>query len=103
MADLTGLYSPQEIRARIGRRAAELRLARCRTQADVAAAAGLSPVTLARFEAGRDVAFGVVVRVAVALGVENEFFSLFPQPPRTTIDDLMRPQPRRRARKRKSA
>lgn len=101
MADLTGLYSPQEIRARVGRRAAELRLARCRTQADVAAAAGLSPVTLARFEAGRDVAFSVVVRVAVALGAEQELFALFPRPSLTTIDELVRPRPRRRARKQK--
>jgi transcriptional regulator with XRE-family HTH domain len=96
------LYTPAELVRSVGKRAAALRLAGGRRQVDLAAAAGISPSTLKRFEAGETVAFEVVVRVALALGDESGIAALFSEPDRRSFEDILRSQdaPRRRARRR---
>lgn len=89
--------SPGTLREAIGRRAAASRLARGRSQLDVARAAGVSLPTLRRFETGVNVSVDVLVRVAIALNAEHEVGTLFPLPDVRTIDELLA---RKRTRKR---
>lgn len=104
MTNLTGLYTWNEILTEIGKRAAKRRLARGRSQVEVASASGVSVATVARFESGQDVAFGAVVKIAVALGADNEFFALFPSPQAQRLDDVLAaaaPHQRKRAPRRR--
>ncbi|MGC1381715.1 MAG: helix-turn-helix transcriptional regulator [Candidatus Baltobacteraceae bacterium] len=96
------LYSPGEIAQRVGRQAADLRLALGRRQADVATASGVSLQTLRRFEKGESVGFDAVVKIALALGAERDFASLFPARDVRTFDQILR-ESARGARRRKRA
>lgn len=80
------------MRQRIGRRARDARLARRRSQADVARAADVSVPTLQRFESGTNVSLDVLVRIAIALNAESELRGLFPLPETRTIDDVLERQ-----------
>lgn len=97
-------YSPGELLQIVGQRAKGRRLALGRLQGEVAEAAGISIATLRRFEAGADVGVEAVVRVALALGVEDEIAALFSPPERRTLDEIAaqnRPRQRARARKKR--
>jgi transcriptional regulator with XRE-family HTH domain len=97
--DLT-LYSPEELRVAVGRRAKELRLAKGLRQTDVAAAAGVPLSTVKRFESSGETGFAAVVRIAIALGAERAFAELFAVPDMRSLDDILRAQRKRiRARK----
>jgi transcriptional regulator with XRE-family HTH domain len=85
-----GGVSSGAVRRQLGRRARDARLAARRSQADVATAAGVSVPTLQRFEAGTNVSFDVVVRVATALDSERQLGDLFPLPDLRTVDDVLR-------------
>lgn len=77
----------------VAQRARERRLRLHRTQADVAAAAGVSLPTYKRFEYSQDVGFDVVVKVALALGCEDQVAALFPSPvARRSIDEILEEQ-----------
>jgi transcriptional regulator with XRE-family HTH domain len=89
MDDLS-VYSPAEIAKQVGQRAADLRLALGRRQADVAIAAGIGLLTLRRFEKGENVGFDAVVKIALALGAERGFASLFPARDARTFDQILR-------------
>jgi transcriptional regulator with XRE-family HTH domain len=94
------LQSPAEAVADIGKCAQDLRLSLGRTQADLAADAGVSRATVHRFEHGNDVGFHAVLRIAFALRAEQGFEQLFPPRDSRTLDDVLRAnQPRLRARK----
>ncbi len=84
------LASPQELAELVAQRARERRLRLHRSQADVASAAGVSLPTLKRLEHGNDVGFGVVIKVALALGCEDQVAALF-QAPRAarSIDEIL--------------
>jgi transcriptional regulator with XRE-family HTH domain len=95
------LYSPAEIAKQVAQRAAQLRLNLGRRQADVAAAAGVGLLTLRRFEKGENVGFAAVVKIALALGAERGFASLFPARDPRSFDQILResaPTARKRAR-----
>ena len=96
------LASPRELAERVAKRAHERRLRLGRTQADVASAAGVSLATLKRFEHGEDVGFDVVIKVALAMGAEDQIAALFAAPPaRRSIDAILEAQrlPKRAGRK----
>ena len=59
------------------------------TQADVAARAGIGVNTVSNLEAGRNVSFENLVRVAMVLGRLQELEELF-KPNLNSVDDILR-------------
>lgn len=86
------LASPRELAELVAKRARERRLRLRRSQAGVAAAAGLSLPTYKRFEHGQDVGFNVVIKVTLALGCEEQVAALFQPPARRSIDEILEEQ-----------
>lgn len=83
------LSRPDEIVKLVCERLRKERLAQHRTQADVAARAGVGVNTVSNLEAGRNVAFESVVRVAMVLGRHQDLEQLF-QPRLESLDDILR-------------
>ncbi|WP_277761012.1 helix-turn-helix transcriptional regulator [Pseudomonas sp. A34-9] len=88
MLDLS-LTTASDIVKRICQRLRTERLALEMTQADVAARAGIATNTVSNLEAGRNVSFDNMVRVAMVLGREKELEGLF-LPRLETLDDIIR-------------
>lgn len=88
MLDLS-LSKPSEIVKRICERLRTDRLALEMTQADVSERAGIGTNTVSNLEAGRNVGFENLVRVAMVLGRSKELENLF-LPKLETLDDILR-------------
>lgn len=88
MMDLT-LSKPGEIVKLLCERLRKERLTQQMTQADVASRAGIGVNTVSNLEAGRNVGFENLVRVAMVLGRAKELEALF-MPRIDSIDDLLR-------------
>lgn len=88
MLDLA-LTKPEEIVKLLCGRLRKERLAQRMTQADVAARAGIGVNTVSNLEAGRNVGFENLVKVAMVLGRVNELEALF-APQIDSLDDLLR-------------
>jgi transcriptional regulator with XRE-family HTH domain len=86
---ISRLYSAAEISRLVGERASRLRIERKLRRADLAAATGISVSTIARFERTGQVAFDVVVKIAIALQAERELLKLFPTPEFASITDVL--------------
>lgn len=86
--DLT-LSKPSEVVKLLGERLRKERLFQQRTQADVAARAGIGVNTVSNLEAGRSVTFENVIRVAMVLGRSGELEALF-KPQLDSLDDILR-------------
>ncbi|MFA7393969.1 MAG: helix-turn-helix transcriptional regulator [Pigmentiphaga sp.] len=80
---------PSEVVKRLCERLRTERLAQQMTQAEVAARAGIGANTVSNLEAGRNVGFENVVRVAMVLGRVKEFEGLF-LPKLESLDDIRR-------------
>jgi|SRR5579872_2273645 len=94
------LFSPRDLSVRVGDRARERRLAFGLRQADLAIKAGVTLSTLRRFEAGQNVGFDAVTRIALALRAESEVAALFAPVETRSLDQLLESQKKRsRARK----
>lgn len=83
------LSKPSEVIKLLCTRLRTERLARQMTQAEVAVRGGIGVNTLSNLEAGRNVAFDSVVRVAMVLGRLDELESLF-KPKLDSLDDIAR-------------
>lgn len=83
------LHRPTEVVKRLCARLRTERLALGMTQADLAGRAGIATNTVSNLEAGRNVGFEAVVRVAMALGRIKELEGLF-QPKLDSIEDIRR-------------
>lgn len=83
------LNKPSEIVKLLCDRLRKERLSREMTQIDVAARAGISVNTVSNLEAGRNVGFDNVVRVAMVLGRINELQELF-KPTLDSLSDFVR-------------
>lgn len=83
------LTKPSEIVKRLCLRLRTERIALQMTQADVAARAGVGTNTVANLEAGRNVSFETVVRVAMVVGRVQEIEDLF-LPKLDSLDDILR-------------
>ncbi|WP_416424989.1 helix-turn-helix transcriptional regulator [Pseudomonas sp. App30] len=88
MLDLS-LTKPAEVVKRLCERLRTERLAQQMTQAQVAARAGVATNTVSNLEAGRNVGFEALVRVAMVLGRGKELEGLF-LPKLESIDDIRR-------------
>lgn len=88
MLELT-LSKPSEVVKRLCERLRTERLAQQMTQADVAARAGIGTNTVSNLEAGRNVGFENVIRVAMTLGCGKELENLF-LPKLDSLDDIIR-------------
>ncbi|WP_323012389.1 helix-turn-helix transcriptional regulator [Castellaniella sp.] len=83
------LSKPNEIVKRLCERLRTERLVRQMTQADVAGRAGIGVNTVSNLEAGRNVGFDNVVRVAIVLGRAKELDNLF-LPKLDSLEDIRR-------------
>ena len=81
--------TPDEIVKRICERLRTKRLALQMTQADVAGRAGVGINTVSNLEAGKNVGFESVVRVAMVLGMSKELEGLF-LPKLDSLEDIRR-------------
>ena len=88
MLDLS-FSKPSEVVKRLCARLRTERLALDMTQADLAGRAGIGTNTVSNLEAGRNVGFENVVRVAMALGRAKELEGLF-LPKLESIEDIRR-------------
>lgn len=88
MLDLS-FSKPSEIVKRLCDRLRTERLALQMTQADVAGRAGVGTNTVSNLEAGRNVGFENVVRVAMVLGRTKELEGLF-LPKLDSLEDIRR-------------
>lgn len=88
MLDLS-LSKPSEIVKRLCERLRKERLAQRMTQSEVAGRAGIATNTVSNLEAGRNVGFESLVRVAIVLGRAKELEALF-LPSLESIDDIRR-------------
>ena len=88
MMDLT-FSKPGEIVKLLCERLRKERLFRQMTQADVAARAGIGVNTVSNLEAGRNVGFESVIRVATVLGRLKELEALI-TPRLDSLDDMLR-------------
>lgn len=79
----------REILRTLCERLRQERLAQQLTQAEVAGRAGISVNTVSNLEAGKNVAFENVVRVAMLLGRTKELEALF-KPKLDSLDDILR-------------
>ena len=80
---------PDEIVQLLCERLRKERLLRQMTQADLAARAGIGVNTVSNLEAGRNVGFESVIRVATVLGRLKELEALF-KPQLDSLDDMLR-------------
>jgi len=83
------LAKPAEIVTQVCTRLRTERLARQMTQAELAARAGIGVNTVSNLEAGRNVGFETLVRVAMVLGRADELQNLF-LPKVDTLQDVLR-------------
>lgn len=88
MMDLS-LSKPDEVVKRLCERLRKERLLQQMTQSEVAARAGIGVNTVSNLEAGRNVVFESVVRVAMVLGRVKELDELF-KPKVDSLDDILR-------------
>ncbi|HEL3170140.1 TPA: helix-turn-helix transcriptional regulator [Stenotrophomonas maltophilia] len=84
-----GFSKPGEVVKRLCERLRTQRMALGMTQSDLAGRAGIGTNTVSNLEAGRNVGFEAVVRVAMVLGRINELEGLF-QPKLDSIEDIRR-------------
>lgn len=88
MLDLA-FVKPDELVKRLCARLRTERLTLQLTQADVAGRAGIGTNTVSNLEAGRNVGFENVVRIAMVLGRSKELEQLF-MPKLNSLDDIRR-------------
>lgn len=82
-------YTPNEVGNILSQRLKYHRVNQDLTQKELAEQAGVGLSTVARIETGQGGTFDNVIRIAVALGLINDFATLFDTTPKT-IDEVMK-------------
>ena len=75
----------QELSERVRRRRKEKGF----TQAQLAERSGMSLASYKRFEQQHEIAFDSLIKIAIALGLENDFDKLFATPQFSSIEELI--------------
>lgn len=78
-----------EVVRRLCERLRKERLAQHMTQGELAGRAGVGVNTVSNLEAGRNISFETVIRVAMVLGRQQDLEQLF-QPKLECVDDILR-------------
>lgn len=81
--------TPTEIAQQVCRRLKQERLLHEWTQADLASRAGVGVTTISNLEAGHNISFATLVRVAMVLGRGEEIADLF-QPQVNSLGDMQK-------------
>jgi len=84
------LKTEKEIALEIAKRVRAVRVSREFTQAELSQRTGVSLGSYRRFEQTGRIEFVSLIRIAQALGIENDFDPLFGQPPLQSLDDVER-------------
>jgi transcriptional regulator with XRE-family HTH domain len=93
--------SPLDVALALSKRAREARLAANLTQTGLASRAGVSVGSLKRFEQTGAASLDAVIRIAIALRLEQGFDALFQPPQLSSLDELAEPKTmRKRGRRR---
>ncbi len=90
-------YTSSEIGGILGKRLKQHRLAQNLTQAQLAEQVGVGLSTVARIESGQGGTVENFIRLAIGLGLINEFAALFEYKPKTIDDVIAKQTPRKRA------
>lgn len=91
------LRQPDDLAVHLGGRVRDLRLGQDLTLATLARMAGVSAVTVRRFETTGRATVETLMRIAAALGRLEDFGDVLAPPPADSIDEVERRQrPRRR-------
>jgi putative transcriptional regulator len=94
----------RQIEAALCKRLESIRLSRNITQAQLAEEAGVSPRTIGRLEKGQGVSLDTFIRIMMALGVQQNFETLLPDPAVRPVERIgMGLGQRKRARPAKSS
>lgn len=89
-APLLSLCTPIETGRLLGQRVRALRLLRNWKRDTLAQRAGVSPSSLKRFESSGKASLGLVLKVALALGVLGDFQKILLPPPARSMEELER-------------
>ncbi len=81
--------SPKDRLAQLGERVRQLRMQRALTQQELAERAEISRKTLIRFESSGVTSTGNLLRIAVALGADEPFDSLFAAAAYSSLDEAL--------------
>ena len=95
-------YTPTEVTVILGERLKRRRLIQNFTQTKLANRAGVGISTIARIESGQGGTLDNVVRIAIALGMINEFAKLFDIAPANIKEVIDQKNLRQRASKKNS-
>ncbi len=90
-------YTPSEISTMLGKRLKAQRLGQNLTQTQLAEQVGVGLSTVARIEAGHGGTLENFIRLAIGLGLINEFAELFEHKPKTIDEVIAKQTPRKRA------
>ncbi|OAD22001.1 transcriptional regulator [Candidatus Thiomargarita nelsonii] len=96
------LHTPREIQLILSQRVKRLRLINEWTQAELAERAGITLVSLKRFESTGKISLERLSLIALALGRLNELMQLFEEPEIMTLSDIKKLTKKRQRGKRKS-
>ena len=82
------IYMPSELKLKIAKRAKALRLQKSLKRTSLSEISGVSASSIKRFETTGQVSFTSLLQIANALGVLNEFSSLFKTETPMTLAEL---------------
>ena len=84
------LKTEKEIALDIAKRVRAVRVSQRFTQAELSQRAGVSLGSYRRFEQSGRIEFFSLIRIAQTLNIENDFETLFNQPPLQSLDEVER-------------
>ncbi len=89
MNEILDRFSPDAIARNLAMKLKKIRLSKELTQETLAKRSGVSYGSLKRFETKHEISLKNLLRLAVTLGVMDEFHQLFPNDNYNSIDDII--------------
>lgn len=88
------IKTPQEVENLISSRIRLIRKRKKISQAQLSEKSGVSLGSVKRFENTGDISFKSLIKISIALGIENEIIDLFEQVPYESIEEVINEQNR---------